>query len=647
MKKITLKHLSLTYFKGIEHLDIDFKDDVTTISGRNGTGKTTVMDAIIWLLFGKDSLDRKQFNIKTLGENGKVIEKLPHEVSATLDINGEEISLRRCYKEKWQKKRGAATEEFNGHEEERYFNDVPCNTTEWAEKINAIVTESDFKYITNPSYFPSRKPDDQRKKLCEMAGDMSNEVVAAGNPKFLELLQMLKGKTLDELKREIGSKKKRYKEEAEGLPYRIDECKRSMPKSEDWAQLEKELEEAKNEQDGLDVKSTDILTAYQTANKQRQEKADEISRLEAKKQKRIYDIRQQVSKSYYDKLQEKSDHDSEIRIKEAELDAKKEELDAKKKLLAGYNESIAQLRKEWSEISSRTFEFDPEAFVCPTCKRQLEVDDIEKKHEELEGNFNKQKSKELEANKAKGFKLTEQIAGIKDEIKKMEAEIEALQSEIEKMKAVKFPEITEPDATEAIDKDAEVRGYTEEIESKQQELGGEVSKPDTGAITARQGELREIISSLNLRLSKKAEIENKQKRIEELEEQTLKLNNSIAELEGVEMTIMEFSKARATLIESRVNGMFKLVKFKMFDMQVNGAEVETCVATVNGVPYNDGLNQAAKVNAGVDIINAISEHLGVCAPIVIDNSESINELIPTRSQLIRLVVTNDKQLTIS
>ncbi len=647
MKKITLKHLSLVYFKGIEHLDIDFKDDVTTISGRNGTGKTTVMDAIIWLLFGKDSLDRKQFNIKTLGENGKVIEKLPHEVSATLDINGEEISLRRCYKEKWQKKRGTATEEFNGHEEERYFNDVPCNTTEWAEKINAIVTEGDFKYITNPSYFPSRKPDDQRKKLCEMAGDMSNELVAAGNPKFLELLQMLKGKTLDELKREIGSKKKRYKEEAEGLPYRIDECKRSMPKSEDWAQLEKELEEAKSEQDSLDVKSTDILTAYRTANKQRQEKADEISRIEAKKQKRIYDIRQQLSKSYYDKLREKSDHDSEIRIKEAELDARKEELDARKKLLAGYNESIAQLRKEWSEISSRTFEFDPEAFVCPTCKRQLEVDDIEKKHEELEGNFNKQKSTELEANKAKGFKLTEQIAGVKDEIKKMEAEIEALQSEIEKMKAVKFPEITEPDATESIDKDAEVRGYTEEIESKQQELGGEVAKPDTGAVTARQGELREIISSLNLRLSKKAEIENKQKRIEELEEQTLKLNNSIAELEGIEMTIMEFSKARATLIESRVNGMFKLVKFKMFDTQVNGAEVETCVATVNGVPYNDGLNQAAKVNAGVDIINAISEHLGVCAPIVIDNSESINELIPTRSQLIRLVVTNDKQLTIS
>ena len=111
--------------------------------------------------------------------------------------------------------------------------------------------------------------------------------------------------------------------------------------------------------------------------------------------------------------------------------------------------------------------------------------------------------------------------------------------------------------------------------------------------------------------------------------------------------MQEFSKRKSSLIGDRVNGLFQLVKFKMFDTQVNGAEVETCVATVNGVPYNDGLNQAMRVNAGLDIINAISKHIGVSAPIFIDQAESINDLIPTNSQLVRLMVTKDNQLTIS
>ena len=125
------------------------------------------------------------------------------------------------------------------------------------------------------------------------------------------------------------------------------------------------------------------------------------------------------------------------------------------------------------------------------------------------------------------------------------------------------------------------------------------------------------------------------------------LNDGIAQYEGIEMTMLDFSKAKASAIEGRVNSMFRLVRFKMFDTLVNGTEVETCVATVNGVPYGDGLNSAQCINGGIDIINAICNHVGVRAPIFIDNAESVNELLATDSQLVRLVVSNDKQLTIS
>ena len=151
MKQVIIKKLSLLNFKGIRELEINFNESVTSISGRNGSGKTTVFDAFTWLMFGKDSEDRKAFNIKTLDASGKAIEKIPHEVTAIIEVNGETVTLCRRFKEKWVRKRGTATEEFTGHEEERLYNDVPMSVKDWTEKINAICTEETFKFITNPN----------------------------------------------------------------------------------------------------------------------------------------------------------------------------------------------------------------------------------------------------------------------------------------------------------------------------------------------------------------------------------------------------------------------------------------------------------------------------------------------------------------
>ena len=91
--------------------------------------------------------------------------------------------------------------------------------------------------------------------------------------------------------------------------------------------------------------------------------------------------------------------------------------------------------------------------------------------------------------------------------------------------------------------------------------------------------------------------------------------------------------------------MFQVVSFNFVSDQLNGGEKLTCVCTVNGTPYPD-VNAAGKVNAGLDIINAICSAKGVSAPIFIDNRESINQILPTVSQVINLVVSKDKSLTI-
>ena len=112
------------------------------------------------------------------------------------------------------------------------------------------------------------------------------------------------------------------------------------------------------------------------------------------------------------------------------------------------------------------------------------------------------------------------------------------------------------------------------------------------------------------------------------------------------MSILEFMKAKVSMVEQRINSTFSYVKFKMFDKQVDGTEYDTCECMVDGTPYSD-LNTAKKMNAGIDIINALCRAKGVTAPIFLDNRESVSELIPCPSQLINLMVQRGSKLTIN
>lgn len=649
MKEIKIKEMHLVNFKGVRELQIKFNDGMTTICGRNGSGKTTILDAFTWLLFGKDSQDRKQFNIKTLDENSVPIPQLPHEVSAILLVDGKEVRLCRRYNEIWRRRQGRAVTEFDGHDEERLYDDVPLKVKDWQEKINAIVEESVFKFITIPSYFPTRKPEVQREMLFDMAGRITDEEIARGNEQHTALLKALDGRTMAEYKLAVSAKKNRLKEEAKGIPDRIDERKRSMPQEEDWDKLQSDLEGFERELADIDKQIGDITETHRANDKRRRDMSNHLSDLEKQRDKRKYEIESEISKDYYKALQQESDHKSDIRTKEAERDRLIEERDEQQKVIDGCNQTREKLVAEWKEIKAKRLVFDQNAFICPTCKRELDADDIERKREELTENFNQSKANELAENQQKGKANKEKMEKAEAKKKELDEQIDKLTDEITKMQSVTFASVEEPDATEAIANDAKIQELDAEIEKAKAELEADTNTEDqdTEALQQRKSEINTEISDIKIRLAKREDIEKDNKRIAELEEQLRKLNNEIAEQEGIEMQMLEFSKARAAAIESRVNGMFKMVRFKMFDTLVNGSEVETCVATVDGVPYDDGLNNAKCINAGIDIINAICAHIGVRAPIFIDNAESVNEIIPTDSQLVRLVVSNDKQLTIS
>lgn len=648
MKSIVIRQLTLLNFKGIRNLTVDFDLSETNIFGYNGTGKTTIFDAFTWLLFGKDSKDRKDFNIKTLDANNQPIERIPHEVTACIEVNGEEINLKKCYNEVWTKKRGSAVETFNGHSVECFYNDVPCSVTEYAKKIAELCDEQVFKLITNPLYFTAQKKDYQRTMLFRLAGDVTNADVLERYPEFADLVAMLSGKTLEELKREVQSKKRKIKDGIDNIPARIDERKRDMPETQDWGKLEAEIAEQERQLADIDGQIADRSKSYNELTKQKQEIARQLSKVKGDITACEYDLKDKLLAEYNQGKRENENAVQRVATLNNERRYKTISLQRAEKELADYQAERTALLEEWRNIKSETLVIDDDTFYCPTCKRQLDESDIEAKKEQMSTEFNATISRKLERNKSKGMEIKAAIEAKEAEITTINNDIFNIDNEIAQITASKAYNTVPamPDIASAINADRTIIELRNKAADLQNQLDQEITLPATNDLTERKHIIEDNIRANKVRLADRERIAANNKRIAELEKEYTESQAQLAELEGVEYNIQQFSKARIEQMESRINGMFNLVRFKMFEQQINGGEIETCEATVNGVPFSD-LNDAMKINAGLDIINAISRANGIVAPIFIDNRESVCEIVSGLAQIVNLIVdANCKTLKI-
>lgn len=649
MREIKLKSLHLVNFKGVRNLEVNFSDRVTVISGDNGTGKTTIFDAFTWLFFGKDSTGRSDsnFNIKTIDPaTKKPILRLEHYVAGVISVDGKEMKFQRNYVEKWVKPRGTTEETLKNHETEFYLNDVKLATKkEYESEVDAILTEDLFRMVTNPFYFTSLKADVQKELLLDMAGGISDDEVAAIKPEYVELLSQLSGRSLSQFSKEVAAKKKACKDVLAVIPSQIDTARRLMPESEDWEALEIELQQKKQRVSEIDNQIAD----KSKINEQESQRKLGIQRTIGDKRMSLVSRQNEIKAAAGSernkvmmKLQDlEYNHKTETR----ELELNRSSLANCESEIQRIEENLSVLRNEYRQINAETIQYPEGAFVCPTCKRQLEVDDIEAKQNELLANFNQNKAKRLKENKDKGFSLVElkkrkeaERDGILAKIKESENRIVLIEREIEVQKA-NIPET--PDVDAMIKNDPTCISLNNEIADLNNQLNVESKPVDVSDLRFAKSSLDENIQELYKRLAKRDLIERSQKEIEELEEKRIQNNQALADLEKWEFTAISFQKDKDAKLMEKINGMFEVVNFSFVSEQLNGGEKLTCVCTVNGTPYPD-VNTAGKVNAGLDIINAICRYKGVSAPIFIDNSESVNKIIPTVSQVINLVVSKDK-----
>lgn len=643
--KMRLLKLSLKNFKGIKEFTLDTNGGKNTnIYGDNGTGKTTIFDAFTWLLFNKDSSDRSKFDIQPLDKQGNVIHMIDTEVEGVLDIDGKTITLKKILREKWVKKRGEAESELKGTETLYYINDVPVKQSEYKAYINELIDESIFKMITNPLYFGLvLKWQDRRKVLLDMVGDVTNEDVISSRNDLKELAFLLNNTDIETLKKSIVARKKKLNDDIKAIPYRIDELNNTIQEF-DFEALEFRKKFIQTAIDNIEAKLADSSKIDEEVLKDKKrlyELQSELMMIEQEAKNEVYKEYEQLNKELQNTLIELNTEKSRLAQQEILIENAEEEIERLKK----ENE---ELREKWREENKKELTFDENLFVCPVCKRPFEEADIEAKKEEMLKNFNFEKAETLKKITAQGKENNRKIEELKKKIS--EINVEEIQAKIivldKRAKDIKA-KIDNFKPVINLDNNERYKGIKSEIETIENKLSKQYINTEKDELKKKLVELKKELEQVNSKLAYKEHNEKAKARIEELKKQERELARQIAELERQEFLAEEFIKAKVELLQSKIDSKFKYVKFKMFDIQVNGGIAETCEPMVNGVPFSTNLNSGARINAGLDIINALCDYYNIQAPIFIDNKESITKLIETKSQVISLIVSErDKKLRV-
>ena len=674
MKTIKIKRVEMYHFRGFTKMVVDFGDEVTNIYGGNGTGKSTIRNAFLWCLFGRDAEGRTNFEIKHRDESGETADKVDATVRITLDVDGRETVLERTLREVWSKRRGEAEEVYTGNETVVSVNEVPMNVTQYKEKVEEIVTEGLFQLITTPEYFLNQPWKEQRAILFDLVGGVEDADVAERRADFANLLDELAGKSLEEYKREIAAKKRKAREELDGIQPRIDQTEKlraettpEMSSEKATARIEeidKKLEEleqqlAEEQRSGDEWSDTLIIEKKEHLLQLRERLSalvEERGRAEERSSKEQRERREEAWRNVTEKAVELGEY-TRKRAEQVEerarcLRAIEEDLEPRFKRL---ETDVERLRAEYRAISSEEWTGEE---VCPTCKRRLPEEQIEQARELYNGT----KLAELEELRERGSGLNAEKNRVQVEIETKRQEIKTLDSVIEiHDKALEDCVRARKEAEEAYDaigsaaphlmseEERGVRSEISDVETDIEQLQAEgrkgaerITEPLRAEVASLRGERRELDAVLAGWKSVGVYEDN----IKWLESEGKRLASLIAGLEEREEQVADFTRAKVEAVEERINGAFERVRFQLYSYTIEGSEQETCIPLIDGIPYAVA-NTAGQMNAGLDVIRVICEREGVRAPIFIDNRERVTELIPMEGhQIVNLRVTEEKRLRV-
>lgn len=628
-----IKRIALNNFKGQREFSCAFNDGVTTFEGRNASGKTTTgIDAPLWLFFGKDSTWSSKFNVRELNKDGTQVNNTEIVVSAVIEDNGgTEHVISKTQKQNWVTKRGTTEAELKGNLNVYTIDGFPKSEKEFSAFIANIAPEEIFKVCSSVTYFMSLPWKDRRTMLNGMVTAITDYELAVKLGGFNAILEDLKLGSTDDCQKKYATAAKGLKKRQAELPTRVDEVRRSLSNL-DTAPLFSRTAEINAKIDELKAVKSDVP-----------ERLLEIERELSTLRRNVYDIEKkandEVTKAVIDATLAVANKKKEVEkaCDGVEFYSRlKTNSETSRKQL---EERLAVLQSKWDEAKILKFNAtEAEKAKCPICERAVTPKMVEKakaKYEKQLADSKKQliaSGNEVKADikscDEKIKQATECIAKYANDAKEAEKEAKALQKALDKL-----PRMAD------LSKNKELKAVNSKIaELEAQRTALEEMKPadNTTEIRKLEAELREIQVQIV-----SADNTQKEKRIKELEEEQITVEENLAQILRQQDELMQFVQKKMDYIGKEINKRFKTVRFKLFDRQINGGIAEACEATVNGVPYAD-LNSGHRILAGLEIAKAFQDVYDFECPVFIDNAESLSsENIPkVDGQLILLSVAD-------
>lgn len=649
MKLITL---TLENFKGIQSFSLDAEGQNAEVYGSNGCGKSTLFDAFTWLLFGKNSHDEKDFGIKTLDENGEVIPRIDHKVTAVIEHDGRTIELSRTYKEKWRKQRGAAEAVMVGNTTEYAYGPVgaatPISAGEYAKAINGLIDEKIFKLITDPLYFNERLSwQERRQLLMQLCGDVTDEEIVKDNQDLAEVLDLAAGRDLETTKKGVRAAIRATNKEKDEIGPRMDECRKSLV-AINLASLDDPRIDVKTIPEKIEALRQEKMA--KSSMDQKVKAQEELATIKAK----IVALKSARETAYQERMRDLMNKEMEAQKSASE---QKEICDglwaqhaAFRNEIDRINKNLAGLRNHFREVFSKVFNKTPIDTICPTCGQNLPPERVEKAKaamEKDEADFKQQRA--------------ELLKKIREEGKAKKADLESKQKELADLetKAKEADEnlIVRQDfmdefATRA--KLLKVAPPTEEEDSLIQQamdIKAHMDQPqEDPTLTQYDQEIEKLTAKLDAAktIITAADRNNQlNARIGELLKEEKALSEHLINLERQLYLCETFVREKTDRLSTKLEEKIPNVNFIMFKPNVTNEGIEECCETsYHGVPYKD-LNTGARINVGLEIIRALAAQYHVTAPIFIDNAEAVVKLVDMPSQMIRLVVSeNDTTLRV-
>jgi DNA repair exonuclease SbcCD ATPase subunit len=647
MADMRLISLKLNNFQGIKEFVFEPNGEDATILGANATGKTTLFNSFTWLLFGKDSLGQSNFEIKNLDEQGKPAHGLSYEVEATLDY-GEtgEINFRKVYAEKWTKKRGSAEKEFTGHTIDHFIDRVPVKANEFSAAVNRIADEQLFKLLTSPKYFNEQLHWQKRREvLLDVCGNISDEDVIASDPALAELPVILGSRKLDDHRKVLAGRRTEVNRELSDVPIRISECQKGMIEiaNTDPKHAASKLTMLRAELTAKQQEKARIETGGEIAEKTKalREVESKLIDLDNKERRARESFLSALNKQVMETRAEIASHEGEISRVDTSI--------AKKKIIKeDLQAEIEQLRIQWVTVDSNQFDPDGKSSICPTCGQNIPDDQIKAAIEE----FNIVKARKLASISDKGRQAKAEIQGLDDSIRLAGDAVVRIQSQLKDLDQILKDLQPEPNDTPGILDPICANPERIALLEAKQAIENAIQKLRDGTVlaslTAIVAEIQTIETEISAQEALIAQIDQNAKaeaRIKDLKAQERKLASEYERIEKELYLTDLFIRVKVSQLTDRINAKFQLARWKLFDVAINGGLQECAEVTYLGVPYSS-LNSAMRTNIGIDICNTLSEFHGVSVPQFLDNCESVNEILPSKSQQIKLYVSDHKTLTI-